>query len=94
MAIHKPGPRLGSSIPFKFLGGAKGSGGRKKTDVSLNVVPFVDMMTILTTFLLMSFSIGYVLLAKTQRSPRNQSRGPTATPLDNDALKALRHSED
>lgn len=56
MAIHEPGPRLFSSIPFKFLGGAKGGGGRKQLDLNLNVVPFVDMMTILTTFLLMSFS--------------------------------------
>ncbi len=55
MAVHEPGPRLFSSVPFKFLGGAKG-GGRKPANVSLNVVPFVDMMTILTTFLLMTFS--------------------------------------
>ncbi len=55
MPVHAPGPRLLSSIPFKHLGGG-GGGGRKETNVSLNIVPFVDMMTILVTFLLMSFS--------------------------------------
>jgi biopolymer transport protein ExbD len=55
MPVHAPGSRLYSSIPFKHLGGARG-GGRKASNVSLNVVPFVDMMTILVTFLLMTFS--------------------------------------
>jgi biopolymer transport protein ExbD len=55
MPIHAPGPQLFSSVPFKFLGGGK-QGGRKESNVSLNVVPFVDMMTILVTFLLMTFS--------------------------------------
>lgn len=56
MSIHAPGPRLYSSVPFKHLGGAGHGGGRKSSNISLNVVPFVDMMTILTTFLLMTFS--------------------------------------
>ena len=56
MPVHTPGPRLYSSVPFKFLGGAKGGGGRKSANVALNVVPFVDMMTILVCFLLMTFS--------------------------------------
>lgn len=64
MTIHEPGSRLFSSIPFKFLGGAKGTG-KKQTDIYLNVVPFVDMMTILTTFLLMSFSAsGEIIMAQ------------------------------
>jgi len=55
MAIHAPGPRLFSSIPFRHLGaGAKGA--RKAQNVYLNVTPFVDMMTILVTFLMMVFS--------------------------------------
>lgn len=56
MSIHAPGPRLYSSVPFKHLAGGGHGGGRKSSNVSLNVVPFVDMMTILTTFLLMTFS--------------------------------------
>jgi len=56
MPVHAPGPRLYSSIPFQHLAGGGKGGGRKSANVSLNVVPFVDMMTILTTFLLMTFS--------------------------------------
>lgn len=64
MPVHAPGPRLLSSIPFKHLGGG-GGGGKKATNVSLNVVPFVDMMTILVTFLLMSFSAtGEIVMAQ------------------------------
>lgn len=54
MAIHAPGSRLYSSIPLKFIGGH--ATGDSKTDVSLNLTPFVDMMTILVTFLLMVFN--------------------------------------
>jgi hypothetical protein len=67
MAIHAPGPRLYSSVPFKHLagGGHGGGGGRKSANVSLNVVPFVDMMTILVTFLLMTFSAsGEIIMAQ------------------------------
>ncbi|MBT8492967.1 MAG: biopolymer transporter ExbD [Deltaproteobacteria bacterium] len=55
MSIHTPGPRLYSSVPFKHLAQKDHSGG-KAVNVSLNVTPFVDMMTILVTFLLMVFS--------------------------------------
>ena len=55
MSIHTPGPRLYSSVPFKHLAQKDHAGG-KAVNVSLNVTPFVDMMTILVTFLLMVFS--------------------------------------
>lgn len=62
MAIHAAGPRLFSSIPFRHLGaGAKG--GRKAQNVYLNVTPFVDMMTILVTFLMMVFSASGELIS-------------------------------
>ncbi|RMH42985.1 MAG: hypothetical protein D6689_06400 [Deltaproteobacteria bacterium] len=65
MPVHEPGPRLFSSIPFKHLGGGAKGGGRKSANVSLNVVPFVDMMTILVTFLLMTFSAtGEIIMAQ------------------------------
>jgi len=55
MPVHSPGSRLYSAVPFKHL--AQGAGKTsKKVDVYLNVTPFVDMMTILVTFLLMVFS--------------------------------------
>ena len=56
MPVHSPGPRLYSALPFKHLAqGAKHGSGRA-VNVALNVTPFVDMMTILVTFLLMVFS--------------------------------------
>jgi len=55
MPVHTPGPQLYRSIPFKHLA-QKDSHGGKAVNVSLNVTPFVDMMTILVTFLLMVFS--------------------------------------
>jgi biopolymer transport protein ExbD len=55
MAVHPGGPRLYHSIPFHHLAQVKGGGG-KAVNVALNVTPFVDMMTILVTFLLMVFS--------------------------------------
>jgi biopolymer transport protein ExbD len=64
MPVHTPGPRLYSSIGFKHLankehGGAKGGG-----NVNLNLTPFVDMMTILVTFLLMVFSASGEILTQ------------------------------
>jgi biopolymer transport protein ExbD len=62
MAIHPAGPRLFSSIPFRHIGaGAKGA--RKAQNVYLNVTPFVDMMTILVTFLMMVFSASGELIS-------------------------------
>ncbi|MEM9488727.1 MAG: biopolymer transporter ExbD [Myxococcota bacterium] len=56
MAIHTPGPRLYSAVPFKHLAKGAGGGGKAPANVNLNLTPFVDMMTILVTFLLMVFS--------------------------------------
>jgi biopolymer transport protein ExbD len=62
MPVHAAGSRLFSSIPFRHLGaGAKGS--RKAQNVYLNVTPFVDMMTILVTFLMMVFSASGELIS-------------------------------
>jgi len=55
MPVHVAGPRLYKSIKFDHL--AKGgAGGKKSMNIHLNLTPFVDMMTILVTFLLMVFS--------------------------------------
>jgi biopolymer transport protein ExbD len=53
--VHPAGPRLYSSISFKHLAQVHGKGGRA-LNIALNITPFVDMMTILVTFLLMVFS--------------------------------------
>src|SRR5580698_7678180 len=55
MPVHSAGPRLYHSVHFKHLvkkhGSAGGAG--RATNIALNLTPFVDMMTILVTFLLM-----------------------------------------
>jgi biopolymer transport protein ExbD len=62
MPVNKTGPRLFRSIPFKHLGKGSASGGSKSQNVHLNLVPFVDTMTILVCFLLMVFSSSGELL--------------------------------
>lgn len=62
MPVHSPGPKLYDSIPFKHLAQVKGGGGGG-VNVALNVTPFVDMMTILVTFLLMVFSASGELIS-------------------------------
>lgn len=57
MPVHSAGPRLYRSVKFKHLVRQSGSAaGARGSNVSLNLTPFVDMMTILVTFLLMVFS--------------------------------------
>lgn len=65
MPVHNPGPRLYHSIPFKHLAQAGHGGGLKGGgNVNLNLTPFVDMMTILVTFLLMVFSASGEILTQ------------------------------
>ncbi|MFT3697321.1 MAG: biopolymer transporter ExbD [Kofleriaceae bacterium] len=61
MPVHKAGSRLYHSVPFKHLV-KKGLGEGRASNISLNLTPFVDMMTILVTFLLMVFSSTGTLL--------------------------------
>jgi biopolymer transport protein ExbD len=57
MPVHSAGSRLFTTIPFRHIGAElRGGGGAKSVNAYLNVTPFVDMMTILVTFLLMVFS--------------------------------------
>src|SRR5215475_1963042 len=57
MPVHAAGPRLYRSIKFKHLVRDVGSASHgRPANISLNLTPFVDMMTILVTFLLMVFS--------------------------------------
>lgn len=64
MPVHVPGPRLGSSIPFKHLGG-RGHGGKKAVFATLNLTAMVDMMTMLVVFLLSTFSAsGEILMSQ------------------------------
>jgi biopolymer transport protein ExbD len=57
MAVHSAGPRLYASVKFRHLVKQSGSAaGGRASNISLNLTPFVDMMTILVCFLLMVFS--------------------------------------
>jgi biopolymer transport protein ExbD len=63
MPVHKAGSRLYHSIGFKHLVKKSGSAhGGRASNISLNLVPFVDMMTMLVCFLLMVFSASGELL--------------------------------
>lgn len=62
MPVQPPGPRLYQALPFKYLAQGARQSARRPVDVYLNVVPFVDMMTILVTFLLIVFSTGGELI--------------------------------
>jgi biopolymer transport protein ExbD len=61
MPVHAGGPRLYRSVPFKHLVKDAHGGGRS-SNIALNLTPFVDMMTILVSFLLMVFSSSGQLL--------------------------------
>ena len=57
MPVRSAGPRLYRSIKFKHLVRDVGSASHgRPANIFLNLTPFVDMMTILVTFLLMVFS--------------------------------------
>ena len=57
MPVQSAGPRLYRSIKFKHLVRHAGSSAESRaSNIALNLTPFVDMMTILVTFLLMVFS--------------------------------------
>ena len=63
MPVHAGSARLYHSIKFKHLVKKAGSSkGGRNTNIALNLTPFVDMMTILVTFLLMVFSSSGQLL--------------------------------
>ncbi|MBA3457982.1 MAG: biopolymer transporter ExbD, partial [Deltaproteobacteria bacterium] len=63
MPVHRAGSRLYHSVPFKHLVKKSGSAsGARSSNISLNLVPFVDMMTMLVCFLLMVFSASGELL--------------------------------
>jgi biopolymer transport protein ExbD len=56
MAIVQPGKRPATRFERSKVLGGKMSRGRRSTNAELNVVPMVDMMTMLVIFLLQQFS--------------------------------------
>jgi biopolymer transport protein ExbD len=64
MPIHNPGRVLLHHIPLKFVADKVAGGGRKATDVSIALIPFIDFLVTLVVFLLTSFSASGELLAQ------------------------------
>src|SRR5690348_7526379 len=57
MPVHVSGSRLYHSVPFKHLVKKSGSSATARaSNISMNMTPFVDLMTCLVSFLLMVFS--------------------------------------
>lgn len=54
MAITRPAPRLCASVPLSFV--RHGSGGRKRVDAAIALIPFIDFLLTVVVFLLMAFS--------------------------------------
>jgi biopolymer transport protein ExbD len=52
MPIHPPGRVLLHHIPLKFVAAKVGGGGRKRVDVSIALIPFIDFLIVLVVFLL------------------------------------------
>jgi len=98
MPVHPAGPRLYRSIKFEHLG--KGVIGKNRaSNVALNLTPFVDMMTILVTFLLMVFSAsGEILRSQAglempiARQQGAIQRAPTIT-ITEEAVKVIIEDE-
>jgi len=63
MPVRSPGPRLYGALPFKYLAQGAKQRAARPVDVYLNVIPFVDMMTILVCFLLMVFTTSGELIS-------------------------------
>lgn len=64
MPVHQPGRVLLHKVPLKFVRDRVAGGGRKATDVSIALIPFIDFLIVLVVFLLMSFSASGELLAQ------------------------------
>jgi biopolymer transport protein ExbD len=56
MPIHPPHAHLYKSVNLEVAKAKLGHAGRKSTFAALNLVSYIDMMTMLVLFLLMSFS--------------------------------------
>src|SRR3954452_25127346 len=56
MPIHEPHPHLYDSVHLEVVKAKLGHAGRKSLYAPLNLVAYIDMMTMLVIFLLMSFS--------------------------------------
>lgn len=56
MSVHHPGSRAGSGVALKTIRNSVAHGGGKSLFATLNVVPMIDLFTMLVIFLIMQFS--------------------------------------
>jgi len=57
------------------MGAALGTGDKKSVDVELNIVPFIDLMSCLTAFLLVAAV--WIPIAQLDLTPKGKSRDPS-----------------
>ena len=75
MPIHAPHAHLYSSVKLEVAKAKLGHAGRKSAYAALNLVAYIDMMTMLVIFLLMSFSAtGEILFV--QKNWKDLERSP------------------
>jgi biopolymer transport protein ExbD len=86
MAIHHPGSRAGTGVAVKAIRNTVVHGGGKSMFASLNVVPMIDLFTMLVIFLIQQFSASGELLTvnanvsmPTAASPAQLERAPIIT---------------
>jgi biopolymer transport protein ExbD len=72
--IHKPGKRLMTHIPLRFVWNKVSGHGRKGVGAALNLVSFIDFLVVTTIFLLMSFSAsGEIAVDKNVKLPKAEN---------------------
>ena len=86
MAIHHPGSRAGTGVAIKAIRNTVVHGGGKSMFASLNVVPMIDLFTMLVIFLIQQFSASGELLTvnanvnmPNSASPVDLERAPIVT---------------
>lgn len=77
MPIRQPRRVLLHDIPLEFVAKKVGGGGRKPIDVSLALVPIIDLMICLVVFLLMSFNASGQLVAQPSITMPKAQHGTT-----------------
>ncbi len=72
--IHQPGKRLMHHIPLKYVWNKAVGHGSRSPNASLNLVSFIDFLTVVVIFLLMSFSAsGEVIMDKNVKLPKAEN---------------------
>lgn len=72
--IHAPGSRLMTAIPLRFVWNKVQGHGHRSPNAGLNLVSFIDFLTVVVIFLLMSFSAsGEITVDKNVKLPKAEN---------------------